>query len=253
MDVSMQKISVITVVFNGTQELQATIDSVVAQDYPYIEYVVIDGGSNDGTIDLIKLNQEKLSHWISEPDNGIYDAMNKGCKIASGQYVIFMNAGDTFYSNDALSSIMHRLNNVSVDNLPDIIMASYNVHSAIRRNGVRRCGRLVDLWKGMITSHQSILFKHDGSVFYNLKYRLTADYDLIVKKYNEGASFDIYNDIILSNYSGGGVSDVNQADVYRSYYEISKSLKSNKIKKFFYFSFMYIRSLFRDLACHLLR
>jgi len=101
---SKPKISVITVVFNGVSSIEETVSNVLDQSYENLEYIVIDGGSNDGTQDLIKKYQDKISLWISEPDRGIYDAMNKGIAKASGEYVIFMNCGDKFYDADTVKS-----------------------------------------------------------------------------------------------------------------------------------------------------
>ncbi|MDH6356058.1 glycosyltransferase involved in cell wall biosynthesis [Dysgonomonas sp. PH5-45] len=102
-------ISVVTVVYNAKSIIEETILSVIKQDYENIEYIIIDGGSKDGTTDIIRKYESKLAYWHSKPDKGIYNAMNKGIDIASGDWVIFMNAGDSFYKEDVLSSVF--LNN----------------------------------------------------------------------------------------------------------------------------------------------
>ena len=96
------KISIITINYNNADGLRRTIASVVAQTYPEIEYIVIDGGSKDGSREEIKKHEEKIAYWISEPDSGIYNAMNKGIRQASGDYCIFMNSGDVFFSPTVL-------------------------------------------------------------------------------------------------------------------------------------------------------
>ena len=103
------KISVITVSFNAHDEIERTILSVIGQDYDDYEYVIVDGGSTDGTVDLIKKHSSKISKWISEPDSGIYCAMNKAVSIASGDYCIFMNAGDCFVSPNVLKKVSRYL------------------------------------------------------------------------------------------------------------------------------------------------
>jgi len=103
------KISVITVSYNASDRIERTIRSVMAQDYSDYEYIIIDGSSNDGTIDIITKYSIGISYWISEPDNGIYCAMNKGVRIASGEYCIFMNAGDMFFSSTVLSEVAYYL------------------------------------------------------------------------------------------------------------------------------------------------
>lgn len=99
-----QKITVVTVCFNAEKVLEQTILSVLNQTYKNVEYVLIDGGSNDGTLEVIKKYADKVK-WISEPDKGIYDAMNKGIKMATGEWICFMNAGDSFASNDVLEKV----------------------------------------------------------------------------------------------------------------------------------------------------
>jgi len=101
----MKRITIITINYNNRDGLEKTIKSVVAQDYPNLEYIVIDGGSTDGSKEVIERYADKIDFWVSEPDKGIYNAMNKGVSHASGEYVNFMNSGDCFYCNKSVSSI----------------------------------------------------------------------------------------------------------------------------------------------------
>lgn len=96
-------ISIITINYNNVKGLKNTIESVFRQSYTDLEYIVVDGGSTDGSKALIKENASKINYWISEPDEGIYHAMNKGIKVAKGDYLLFLNSGDHFYSNKSLS------------------------------------------------------------------------------------------------------------------------------------------------------
>lgn len=98
-------ISIITVTYQAESLLERTIESVLAQTYPHIEYLIIDGGSRDGTTDIIRRYAEHLAYWVSEPDKGLYDAMNKGLAAAKGDYVWFINAGDRIFAPDTLSRI----------------------------------------------------------------------------------------------------------------------------------------------------
>ena len=98
-------LSVITVCYQAAEMLQKTIDSVRQQDYEPLEFIVVDGGSTDATLDIIARHQDIITRWVSEPDRGIYDAMNKGVTMATGEWVIFMNAGDTFAAPDVLHKI----------------------------------------------------------------------------------------------------------------------------------------------------
>jgi glycosyltransferase involved in cell wall biosynthesis len=108
------QVSIITVTYNAEKYLEQTIKSIMEQDYPNIEYIIIDGASTDGTIDIIKKYEKYITRWISESDNGIYDAMNKGIKLTTGNWINFMNAGDGFSSENILSSIFYKNYNFDV-------------------------------------------------------------------------------------------------------------------------------------------
>ena len=108
------KISVITVCFNAVSTIEKTICSVLNQSWSDLEYIIIDGGSKDGTVDILKKYSSRLSYYISEPDKGIYDAMNKGVKKASGDYVLFLGADDLLFDNEVLSVIVKKLVGCSV-------------------------------------------------------------------------------------------------------------------------------------------
>ncbi|MBQ4405981.1 MAG: glycosyltransferase [Bacteroidales bacterium] len=100
-----KKITIVTVCYNAASEIEKTIQSVVNQTYPEIEYIIVDGQSTDGTMDIVSKYRDKIAIVVSEPDRGIYDAMNKGIKIATGEWINFMNAGDVFCDNNVLECI----------------------------------------------------------------------------------------------------------------------------------------------------
>lgn len=164
-------ISVVTVVRNGKDAIAETMDSVLAQDYPRIEYIVIDGDSTDGTKDIVERYRNRLDLFISEKDQGVYDAMNKGVSLAQGDFILFMNSGDQFASNDAVSSVMR-----SVEaGREQIFFGGW-----LRRSGD---GTLVScrpvLEKGLF-NHQAVIYSrtihdwHGGYV--NVKGLTAADY-----------------------------------------------------------------------------
>jgi len=103
-------ISIITVVYNGEKYLEETIQSVINQTYDNIEYIIIDGGSTDGTLDIINKYKDKIDYWVSEKDSGIYDAMNKGIDLATGEWINFMNAGDYFFDYSTITNIRQHFN-----------------------------------------------------------------------------------------------------------------------------------------------
>ena len=110
-------ISVVTVSYNAVSTIEQTILSVINQTYPNVEYIIIDGGSTDGTVDIIKKYADKIAYWVSEPDKGIYDAMNKGVVVATGEWINFMNAGDIFTDSDVIDKLFHQ----------NIIIAEFNL------------------------------------------------------------------------------------------------------------------------------
>lgn len=149
----MLKVSVITVCYNAVSTIEETMLSVLNQTYTNIEYIIIDGGSTDGTVDIIKKYADRLAYWVSEPDKGIYDAMNKGIAVATGEYINFMNAGDMFYNEGTISEVIEQTNCdydiVYGDNI------SILKHSKYRK----KAGLASNLSKGMPFCHQSAFIK----------------------------------------------------------------------------------------------
>src|SRR5579862_3140474 len=108
------KLSVITIVYNNVRDIERTMLSVLGQTYPGIEYIVVDGLSTDGTLDIIKKYSDRINTFVSEKDEGIYDAMNKGLALATGDYVLFMNSADEFYSTETVSDVFASAENTDI-------------------------------------------------------------------------------------------------------------------------------------------
>jgi glycosyltransferase involved in cell wall biosynthesis len=179
-EMSEVKISVITVVFNGADYIEETIKSVVNQDYNNLEYIIVDGKSTDGTMEIIKKYEKKISRIISEKDSGLYDAMNKGLGFACGDFVIFINCGDRFSSSGLLSEIFSSGHDFSETGVvygdTDIIDGSGNVvHS--RRHRPPQNLKYSDFLKGMLVCHQSFFARRTLCSPYNPNYKYAADYD----------------------------------------------------------------------------
>ncbi len=209
------KISVITVVLNAARDLEKTLESTIGQDYPGLEIIIIDGGSVDGTLAVIKRFANRINYWISEPDGGIYDAMNKGLARATGDWVNFMNAGDVFYNKRVLSSVFSRDHGDAGVIYGDSI-ASYPGFRAFRKAGTP-----ADLWKGMICCHQSVfvrtkLVRHDG--FRHNQY-FSADYEMMVRLQSAGVMFS-YIPATVSVFDTRGISNRYMARSARSNLEI---------------------------------
>ncbi|MCX6226043.1 MAG: glycosyltransferase family 2 protein [Bacteroidia bacterium] len=180
-------VSVITVVYNSLSLIEKTITSIVSQSYPNIEFIVIDGGSSDGTVEIIRLYDKHISYWISEPDHGIYDAMNKGLEAASGDYVWFMNAGDRIYAADILEKIFpfdrgSAMGKGCLVYFGDTMI----VDSEYREVGLRRLRPPEVLtWKsfkkGMLVCHQAIIVNREIAEPFDPQYKHSADFDWVVR------------------------------------------------------------------------
>ena len=187
-------ISIVTVSYNAVSTIEQTILSVINQTYSDIEYIVIDGGSKDGTVDLIKKYADKITYWISESDNGIYDAMNKGIKIASGEWINFMNCGDFFYDNDVISKIF----NCDVKRNSDVIYGK-RILSFADRKFIQDPKRLDEFENDFPIFHQSVfvLTKLMKINNFNCNYKICADYNFFYILWKNKCKFE-FADLIIS-------------------------------------------------------
>lgn len=207
------KISVITVCFQAEQNIAKTIESVKLQTYPDIEYIIVDGGSSDGTMAVI---EETLGDYpakiISEPDRGIYDAMNKGIGLAGGEYIHFLNAGDVYYDERVIEEIVRRIEKTGADIVYGDIEYLYPDGSRERRNYDGKCSRQIYYLTGDCINHQAMfaaarLFSED---LFDIDLKICADRDWMMKKSKKGASFHPTG-VLVCLYSYDGVS-VRQKD-----------------------------------------
>ncbi len=178
-------ISIVTINYNRLADLIKTFNSVIAQkNFQEYEYIVVDGGSNDGSADFLTENSQFISRWVSESDLGIYDAMNKGARLASGEWIIFMNAGDCFFAEDTLQEVSAYLNS-SVDVIVGGVESIYEDRYGYRTL-MSEPQDLSFLWHQIPTCHQSILVRRDLQVRYSFDTKLTwcADHDFLAKLYN---------------------------------------------------------------------
>jgi len=178
------KFSIITVVYNASQVLEKTLLSVINQTYNHIEYIIIDGGSTDGTVDMIKQYASGINYWVSEADKGIYDAMNKGLREATGDYVWFLNAGDTLQHHNIVTDLAGIAESAGQ---PDVL---YGETDLMENDGrvfaERRLKAPKNLtWKsfrmGMLVCHQAFIVKRSIAPEYDLQYRFSADFDWCIR------------------------------------------------------------------------
>lgn len=193
------KVSVITVTFNAASMLERTLQSVEKQNYKALETIIVDGGSKDGTVDIIRRHSANITRWVSEPDGGIYDAMNKGLRMASGEWVIFMNAGDTFAGDDVLDKIFSQ----SQQNDADIIYGD-----VLKDGKVKKAPSEYYLYHRMLFCHQSSLSRRSIllSCPFDTSHRLSADLKFFLTQYLHHARFH-YVDFPIANFDTSGVSN----------------------------------------------
>ena len=179
------KFSIITITFNAAAVLRPTLQSVLAQRYKNYEYILIDGASKDDTVAVAKTSGIDFAHIVSEPDKGLYDAMNKGIRLATGDYLCFLNAGDAFHSPDTLEKIVATI--AHEEQLPDVLYGeTAEVNEDRQFIRMRRLQAPAHLtWKsfkqGLLLCHQAFYAHRDIAPEYNLKYRLSADVDWCIK------------------------------------------------------------------------
>lgn len=202
MKIDTPLISIVTIVYNDKDGVKKTINNIINQTYRNIEFIIIDGGSTDGTVDIIKKYRESIAYWISEKDGGIYDAFNKGLDIATGDFINFMNAGDTFYESQTIEKSVEKINHKNKVYFGKVIV-KYKGKSCLYpdlNNSIKRFA------KKRLPNHQSMFFPKNfyQNNKYNLNYKISADDDYKFRSINDyGLEFI---DMTICEYSRGGVS-----------------------------------------------
>ncbi|BEH72973.1 glycosyl transferase [Edwardsiella tarda] len=234
------KVSVVTVCYNCVDSIVDTIKSVINQSFKNFQYIIIDGGSSDGTCDYIEKYKKHIDIYISEKDCGIYDAMNKGLSLATGDYVIFMNAGDKFYNNNVLEMVFGN----DIYSPKAALIIGNTVVGEYKR--IKKRSKMSTNAMYMPVCHQSIFYKTNviSTIGYDLKYKLAADFKLTLFLLGKENNI-IELEQVVSHISSGGVSDRMRSLVYDEYRSIRREFGDNEVKLFFYFSFkkiiMYIK------------
>lgn len=246
-------ISIVTVCFNAEKYILRTIDSVSSLKYDNIEYIIVDGGSNDSTNDIIKHNYNIISKnvksviYISEKDNGIYDAMNKGANLASGEWIFYLNAGDTFVDLFILEKLSQFFNDKSLDVVYGDVIQQFNGYE---RYVYAKDVKLIK--HKMPFCHQSVFVKTRlvKEKKFNLTYRIAADYDLFYRIYNEGAVF-MQVQCPISNYEAcDGLAINNPLNVLKEYMKANGSFYKYKFPVNYYLKsiLLYFRCVLRDIS-----
>lgn len=229
------QISIITVTYNSAHTLASTINSIKEQTaLKNIEYIVVDGNSTDGTVELIMNNTDTISHWISEPDKGIYDAMNKGLELANGDWVGFLHADDALASN----SIIEEMLEVIATN--NTINALYGNLNYVQENNINKTVRH---WKsqpfkakllknGWMPPHPTLYLKRDLFLKLNgfdTRYKIAADYDFILRLFSNSETESYFLNKLIVNMRMGGASNQSLSNIIQKSKEDYLALKRNNI------------------------
>lgn len=239
-DSHMPLVTVVTVVLNGRDCLEETILSVITQTYENVEYIVIDGGSTDGTLDIVRRYDNCIDYWLSEPDKGIYDAMNKGAELASGEWINFMNAGDRFHANNLVSVFFAR-----ECSQYDLIYGNEEVCYGGRFSRILKSGSDAELWKGMNFSHQCVFMRTSlvVSTGFNVGNSIGADFELVYRLKTDGCNF-LKLDETVAITQAGGLSDVKRVQAFISYWRVV-SAYGGSIKVTLYYLWKILDSVVR--------
>jgi hypothetical protein len=203
--------TVVTAVFNGAERLESTILSVLSQGYIDVEHIIIDGGSTDGTLDILRKYERSIAYWVSEPDGGVYDAFNKACRFITGRWAIFLGAGDLFYEASVLTSMAEVVQNVSLET--EIVYGKV----CLSKSGqvpVEMFNSPWDQMRGRWSAGRPMLPHHQG-VFhrdrillvespFDVTYKIAADSKLLYSSIQRAQP--IFSDTIVASASVGGVS-----------------------------------------------
>lgn len=198
-------LSVITIVYNNAKDIDRTVRSVLTQTYNPIEYIIIDGGSTDGTLQQIEPYKSKIHQLVSEPDKGIYDAMNKGLALATGDYILFMNSGDEIYAPDTVTKVFASSPEADIYYGETEMIDSNGENLGRRRHHSPEKFTWRSFKYGMSISHQAIYVKRSIVEPYDLHYQLSADIDWILKAAKKAKNI-VNTHQYVAKYLIGGMS-----------------------------------------------
>lgn len=227
------KISIITISYNDKDVIKETIESVLCQNYHNLEYIVIDGGSNDGSKDIINSFIKNIDNFISERDTGIYNAINKGIRLATGEIIGLLHAGDVFYDSDVLVNV----SNAFEKNDTEIVYGHSLVFEKNRKRIVRH--NISPTYKdnlmklGWFPSHQSTFFKisvFSKYGFYDENFKIAADYEFFLRLLYINKIKPVMIDFFLVKFYLGGTSSKNISSILNSNYECYQAWKKNKLR-----------------------
>lgn len=235
----MQKISIITVCYNSANTLEGCINSVLKQTYPSIEYIIIDGCSNDNTLEILKKYSNKLK-YISEPDKGIYDAMNKGISIATGEVIGILNSDDEYFDNCVLEKVMHEFQKTDYQIVyGNIIMYAYN--NLLKPIRLWISGKQKPFSWGWHPPHPAVFIKKEvytNHGVYNIEKNISADFDLLLRFFEVKKIKAFYLNMAMVKMRLGGASTGTFKNIIKGNKQIKESFKQNGVTYFWIYPFL---------------
>jgi putative colanic acid biosynthesis glycosyltransferase len=234
-------VTVITVVLNEPGGLKKTIASVREQTYGNLEFIVVDGKSDSPTLEVIRQNEEIIDKWVSEPDRGIYDAMNKGVSLSTGRWIIFLNAGDYFYAPDTVETVFQK------DYGDASFIYGHTLFLGGDFNGVVKAWSFDIIWKTMVFTHQSVFTRRDvlERRKFDTRFKICADYNIIYNSYKEGLTF--YNSDTVIGAFDPGISELSRARMAYEKWKVVRKHRNDFEFHWFYIK-LFINRFFKDLS-----
>lgn len=229
------KISIITVVFNNEKTIKMAIESVLSQSYFNIEYIIIDGGSTDKTVNIIKEYIDQVDYFNSEKDNGIYDAMNKGVKAATGDVIGILNSDDLYQDINVLETVMNQFNQEpSIDIIyGDLVYVKSDNLEKIVRNWKSKSYYSNFFENGNVPPHPSLFVKksvYEKAGLFNSDFKLAADYEFMLRIFKKNSFNSKYINRVMVKMRLGGATNQSFSNVKRQNLEILKAWKHNELK-----------------------
>jgi glycosyltransferase len=241
------KISIITIAYNSQNSIADTIDSVLSQTYPNIEYIVVDGKSKDLTVDIVKSYGDKVQKFISEPDKGIYDALNKGVALATGDVVGFLHSDDIFGSNDIIEQVVELFKEKQTDSIYGNLQYVYkNDTSRVFRHWEAGEFSLRKLKMGWMPPHPTFYVKksvYDAYGTFNTSLKIAADYDNMLRLLGKNKITTAYLPVVMVKMRVGGASNRSIKNIIKKSREDMYAIRVNRFGNIFTLIFKNLRKL----------
>jgi Glycosyltransferases involved in cell wall biogenesis len=227
----MLKVSIVTVAFNSVATIRETIESVLGQRYSHIEYIIIDGGSTDGTVEIVREYMARIAHFVSEPDSGLYAAMNKGIALASGEFIGLLNSDDIYEDEDVVSSIVAAVDDDARFVYGDLVYVRQADTSRVVRYWRGRPFSPTFFERGDVPPHPTLFVRSDVYAevggFKADTFRLSADYEFMLRTFRRHGASARYVPRTLVRMRLGGETNRSVRNIFRANVEVLQAWRTN--------------------------